>query len=288
MLEDDKLYTGLERILLSAHDSRSYPFKSLLEQPPKAPRWPSGVRGIDDNIAMEGFYGVSAICGRQKLGKSMCAWQSALQAVLNGWTVVYVDAEMDDWQAAERIRRATNAEPIQWCREHPEFAWRQLDEPTEMTVLVKDVVAHVGNADRVLVVLDSLQSVAQWIVRSDRSQVDFYDAMRGLVRWAVTARRRSRGAVSFLMTSERNQAGRSKGEQLEHAGDMMLKVTGKSDERTVKLDVDFSREGGAGELGKYLRDWERCRFKKVAEDEPETEQQGSVSGVTELGPNRLL
>lgn len=285
-----RLWTGLAGILLKAHDSTEYPLAPLKTLPTQAPRWQAGISGIDDNILMRGMYGLSVVCGPSKLGKSIVAYQSALQAAMNGWTVVYVDAELDDFQATDRIHHATGLSAVDWCEVNPNFRWRQLFTRCPMQTLVEDVVAQIGEAERVLVVIDSINRAAQWLIKSekDRKQVEYFDALREITNWALTARRLSRGACSFLFTSERNKRGGTKGEALEFACDLLLQLKGKPDEATAELVVQLSREGGAGSLGKYFRNWERCRFERLGSQDVMVADERPLDLDSWIPPDRRL
>lgn len=286
MADERRIWTGIEGQLLRALDAREYPFAPMRHKPPRAPRWPSGIAGIDDNVHAEGFYGLSVVCGPPKLGKSMIAYRSALAAAMNGWQVIYVDAELDDWQATERLFNATKTDSLAWCEQYPNFIWRQLAFDVTLATLVEDIVAHVKGQERVLVVLDSIQRVAERLIREDgagrRFPIEFFEALRVLTGWAMTSRRMTRGAASFLITSERNQRGGTKGSKLEHACDLLLKLKGRTDERVVELEVDLSREGGAGKLGKYVREFENCRFTPLGDRPVQDDQESLPSGTVSL------
>ncbi len=91
-----------------------------------------------------------------------------------GWRVVYVDAELDDWQAIERVSLATGMDPGEWLDAHPEFYWRSLVRPTALAHLAIDVANLFRDSDKPgLVVLDSLQRIAQQI-QSSKRKVSFF------------------------------------------------------------------------------------------------------------------
>lgn len=242
-------------------DTKDHPLAKLDTNPQPAKRWPAGIAGVDDDVHMNGFYGLTAVCGGSKLGKSIVGYQSALSAAMNHWRVIYIDAELDDWQATARIRNATQMAPKDWLFEHPNFVWRQLFKKTSLPVLVEDIAGWVEDYDeRVLVVLDSIHRIAQKMVDRER-RIDFYDALHELVNWSLTARRMGRGRIGFMTMSEQNKRGGTKGESLEYACDVLLKIKGKPKDRVATLEVELSREGGGGDLGAYLRDWSRCCFR---------------------------
>lgn len=252
----------LRAVLLRAMgDKKEHPLTSLDLDPMPARRWPAGIAGIDGDVLMAGFYGLTAVCGGSKLGKSIVGYQSALQAACNGWRVIYVDAELDDWQANQRIRNATQRTPKEFLYEHPNFVWRQLFEQVSLETLVRDIAGWVEDFDEtVLIVLDSIHRVAQKMVNK-RTRIDFYDALHDLVNWALCARRMGKGRIGVMVMAERNKHGGTKGESLEYACDVLLKLKGKPSDLVVDLDVELSREGGGGEKGRYVRDWSRCQFR---------------------------
>lgn len=280
MNERALLQGTLAGTLLAALDPVKYPLAAW--KPPadaesrRAMRWPSGISGVDDNVALEGFYGFTCITGRFKLGKSIAAFASAALAAESGTRVIYVDAELDELQIAQRMRRFGGAD---WWNQHRSvFTVRMLVSPVSLATLVDDVAAQLaGDCERVLVVLDSINRIAQQLeLYSTRESeegkkrgraLSYWGALESVIEWCRQVRRLEAERVGILVTAEENSAGQSKGQKVEYAGDMALRIKGRPSSNQVELSVPFSREGGEGELGTYLRDWERTRFALPSRDE---------------------
>ena len=233
----------------------------------RAMRWPSGICDIENRMALEGFYGFSVITGKYKLGKSIAAFASAALAAEQGIHVVYVDAELDAMQLGQRITRFGGAS---WWEQHRgHFAMRMLVEPMPLQTIADDVAAQLPpDAERALIVLDSLSRIAEklslWsrVRRGDKyaRPIDYWTALDLVIDWCSRIRRLEPARIGVLVTSEENSHGTSKGQKIEYAGDMALRIKGRPDSDIVELSVPFSREGGEGELGAYRREWRSTRF----------------------------
>ncbi len=237
-----------------------------------AMRWPSGIRDVENRIALGGFYGFSVITGKYKLGKSIAAFASAALAAEAGIRVVYVDAELDALQLTTRMQRFGGAD--WWARNKARFTIRMLMGPSSLQTLVDDIAAQLEpDTDRLLVVLDSISRVAERIEMHNRIAprekgnyargIDYWAALGMVTNWCAKVRRLAPTRIGVLVTSEENSHGTSKGQKIEYAGDMALRVKGRANSDVVDLSVPFSREGGEGELGPYTREWRATRFVPV-------------------------
>jgi len=253
-------------VMLHALDPERYPLDKFEPAEGRALRWPSGIAGVEDRVDLEGFYGFTTIQGKQKLGKSIAAFASAGLAVNAGIRVIYVDAELDAMQLTRRIVRFGGADWYAQARDH--FVMRMLTAPCSLTAMVSDLALHVGlETERVLVVLDSVTRIAQRVETASRltragRSLDYWTAMRLVIDWCATIRRLAPTQIGVLVTSEENGKGGTKGQQLEYAGDMVMRVKGTPGSKVVELDIPYSREGGEGELGMYRNDWQHTRFER--------------------------
>ena len=67
--------------------------------------WPSGIPELDA-APQGGFYGLTTIVAPPKLGKSGLALSSAIEAAATqNWTVLYLNAELDDEELMDRVDR---------------------------------------------------------------------------------------------------------------------------------------------------------------------------------------
>jgi hypothetical protein len=266
-IADQVLRGTLGGVMLSALDPLRYPLERYAPTEGRAMRWPSRIAAVEERVQLEGFYGFSTIVGKHKLGKSLLAFGSAALAASEGLRVIYVDAELDALQLTTRLVNFGGADWYPRNREN--FVVRMLSGPCSLTGLVEDIALNVGaETERVLVVLDSISRIAQRVVNFSRAPaenrpwrpLDYWSALNLVIDWCAQIRRAAPTQIGVLVTSEENQHGTSKGQQIEYAGDMALRIKGEAGSDVVALSVPFSREGGDGELGMYRRDFRSARF----------------------------
>lgn len=215
------------------------------------PRFPSTLEPIDRNYG--GFFGVTSLIAAPGIGKTMLAWASALQtAATQKWNVVYFCAELDMGEMIERRAREFTAH---------EVAIDGADFLTMVQVGIGqtpfDFCCDLAQLDPdlpILVVIDSINTVASL------SKQDYLRMLESFAMWAMMARRLSRGAASFLLISETNKRGNSKGEKLEFWSDLALQMDGKKNETAVDFTITKIRRGMWKKLPLFHRRWEANRF----------------------------
>lgn len=225
---------GYIAAILATFDKLPNEEQLFLEDPIDELRyWPSTIASVDRRYG--GFCGVSTLIGGKGIGKTMLAFASALQAAATmEWNVFYFGAEIDMMEMHQRRAREFSAHES------------ALDGVDYLTMI------HVGLGQRpidfcldigesydpelpILVVIDSINSCA---VLSKR---DYLRTIEEFGLWAMMARRLSRGAVSFLLVSETNKAGNSKGEKLEFWSDFALKMKGQKDPNSPAVDFSVAK-----------------------------------------------
>lgn len=246
-----------------------YPEGDSLPEPlARLPRWPSGLGPRFDAI-YGGLQGVSIFGGDAGVGKSTLSMACALENALSGALVLYFDAENS---AGEQRERA-----VRWCGgEHAFFAvqpqlalhwrWCLVDNRHSWQTLLLYAAQQLSHRhDRVLIVLDSLQTLAhEFEPRRNMLEVTgaLYTSMNRLVRTTD-------GRVSFLVLSELNKEAGLKGGVAKYRATMTLRIDreeengfGEADYRLHLLKNRNGRRGG--DLGLHALDWSRCRFEPVA------------------------
>ena len=225
----------------------------------KFPRWPSGVRKLDDDYG--GFYGVSVVGGRTGAGKSMLALGSSLLAAESGRCVVYFDAENPTSVVQDRFARWYGETEASAAYERIAGYWHRfpvLPGATLEDLVEKILQVYALHHEGVLVVLDSLNTIAEF---NARTSAESFDSMRELLFWLDGMVRLSGGTISALALSELNATGELKGRKSEYIASFVLRM--ETDEATpdvVRLAVTKSRDGRAGDLGLHLRKWQTGRF----------------------------
>ncbi|MBW2560007.1 MAG: AAA family ATPase [Deltaproteobacteria bacterium] len=215
------------------------------------PRFPSTLEPIERHYG--GFFGVSSLIAEPGIGKTMLAWAVALTAAATQkWNVVYFNGELDVSELAERRAREmtvhdTAIDGVNYLTlVQVGIGQRPFDFCVELAGLSADLP--------ILVIIDSINTIATL------SNGDYLRTLEDFARWAMMSRRLSRGAASFLLVSETNKRGNSKGEKLEFWSDLALKMTGKKDETAVDFTIAKIRRGQWQHLGMFFRHWDSNRF----------------------------
>jgi predicted ATP-dependent serine protease len=221
-------------------------------------RWPSNIEYIDRYCG--GFYGLSVILGGQKTGKTMLALGSCIEAAATEeWQVVYFCAELDEHEMATRINRYLEANPSALsCQDFLHIVFIGKGQTPEM---IQDQIERITSPEGppILICMDSINTITEMSGRN------YLATLRDFALWAMLSRRMSNGAVSFLIVSETNKIGDSKGGKLDFWADQVVKMTVKQRGVIglvpVKLELLASRRtGGEGDMGIYLRNQNTCRF----------------------------
>lgn len=206
---------------------------------------------------------MTTLAAEKGTGKSMICTASAIEAAASGrWQVALFVAEDDYDGFRERFNFYLHSHPSAHdC--YGNLHLHAVGRGQTPESIAGDVATSCATSidTPILVCLDSINSIVNLSGRP------YLAALASFGLWAMFARRVSRGDVSFLITSETNKRGESKGEQLPSWSDCYLKMVKKS-ENVVSMRLDKTRRtSGEGELGKFLRDWPTQTF--LSHSEPE-------------------
>lgn len=220
------------------------------------PSWPTALDGGE----LTEFRGVTFLTGGPSAGKSWLAIASSLAAAESGWRVLYLASEMSDHAVMGRALSYLEGRPVPKNWEVYEVTFG-----TSVDELVERVADRAGDGERTLVVLDSVNSfVDQALIQSDEGDVHGIGPLKRLVMWAMNVRR-SVPSVGFLVLSEKNAAGETKGRFGDHKADMVLSVTINEDSELVRrLVVTKSWHSQTGEVGLFGLDPRRCRLTRLS------------------------
>ena len=220
---------------------------------PELPTWPVGLKGAAPNLP--NFRGAVVISGSPSAGKSYLAIASSLcAAVWGGWDVLYVAAEQGERQIHERASRyLTHDPPPNWRMVFADFG-------ADLGPLIELVSEHMTER-KTLIVFDSISS----FVDNASAEVNAADphglgALKRLVMWAVNVKRKTFGQVSFLILSELNAQGVSKGRTIDHKADLSIAITSGDESKgedpackTIRIVKGW--EYPVGLVGHYDLDW---------------------------------
>ncbi len=225
---------------------------------PMPPSWPSTLDYIETHCG--GWHGVTSLNSEKGVGKTMIATACAIEAAATTWQVVYFLAEDDMHGLEDRLHNYAQFNPGS-CGDAK--GWLHFFSVpmgvTKESILMDITGAIDGACDRpILVVFDSINTMANLAGGSYLQQLNDF----GL--WAMLARRKSRGSVSFMIVSETNQRGGIKGANLAFWSDMMLtmKKAGPNKELVALTLSKARRWEGEGEMGNYARHFRAGRFFK--------------------------
>lgn len=221
------------------------------EQIAKLPLWPSTLEPIDRVYG--GFFGLTGLVATRGIGKTMLALSSALQAAATGrWNVIYFGAEVDDDEIITRRNREYLRYP-EAIAGNDFFQFKHVG----LGQTLEDMLFDMLGIDRelpVLIVWDSINSIVKMMGG------DYLNRLNHLLMWAAFTRKISRGALSFLIVSETNKNGKSKGEGLEFASDICLNMAGEPNETMVDFRIDKVRRCEWMPMGEFTRHWQTNRF----------------------------
>ena len=232
-------------------DSTVQEFTSEHSGKDELPRFPSNLEPIERYYG--GFFGVTSLIAEPGIGKTMLAWSCALTAAATQkWNVVYFGGEMDEGEMIERRAREMSTH---------ETAIDGVDYLKMVQVGIGqttfDFCCEIAGMDcelPTLIVMDSINTIATL------SRRDYLRTLEDFAIWAMMARRLSRGAASFLLVSETNKRGNSKGEKLEFWSDLAINMAGKKDETAVDFTIRKVRRGQWQHIGLMHRNWSDNRF----------------------------
>ena len=253
------------------------------DQEEQSPRWPSGIQAVQNKAG--GFYSFTAVSGKKKLGKSMLAVRSSIEAAeTDQWYVHFLYGEGTAEQVRGHVRRVLGPER---SGELPQWMdrWRavRFGPGTHIETLVENISVRLpARAERLLIVLDSGNRLARFMQTARRNAMDYLRGLGRICQIAQTSSEESGGAIGWLVLSETNQRGGMVGLDVEHSASCLLYLRSTRNPEAVKMKLE-SRESEGGDLGTLKRVWQDCRFKHDLEVvKPEAEDEPGAWGDVEL------
>lgn len=252
----------------NAEGLKTYPEGDSLPEPlATLPRWHCGLPSVD--VPYGGLQGVTILGGDAGVGKSTFSMACSLENALTGALVLYFDAENAAGEQRARAVRWFGGEAAfgaaqrqlalhwRWCLVDNRHSWQTL------LLYAANEISH--RHDRVLIVLDSLQTLAhEFEPRRNMLEVTgaLYTSMNRLVR-------ATDGRISFLVLSELNKEAGLKGGVAKYRGTMILRIDREDSlalgEHDYRLHMMKNRNGRlGGDLGLYQLEWSSCRFVKAS------------------------
>lgn len=237
------------------------------------PHWPTSLSALNERT-LGGGYAQTVLAGTAKLGKSMLAMGSAIEAARAGWWVAFFCGEnsREDTEASFRAYvGGMSSEQIDAILSRLRL-WHVVDRGFSIQGAAERLYAFVRadlQATRLLVVLDSLNRITELSAAPGADLAYF----RLMGEWGDYFRRcswLSGGAISSCLVSELNKDLITKGRRLEYSASLVVTMSPvKGSTEAVEVTVSHSRSTPAGPLGTFIRHWPGRRFRGQWEPEPE-------------------
>lgn len=212
------------------------------------PTWPTGLHGAPPELP--NLKGVVIVTGKSSAGKSYLALGSSIEAAAwGGWDAKYVVAEMGDLQIAQRAEKYCHDSP-------PPDNWQMLmaDFGADLEGLIELLCENMSDR-KTLIVLDSINSFADQKLETSKDDPQGWMRLRRLIMWAINVKRKSEGQISFLILSEANAQGETKGRFGDHKADLVVSMESDEQDKLVKLlTIVKAWEYRTGPIGSYTLD----------------------------------
>lgn len=220
------------------------------------PRFPTGCKRLDAMTG--GGYGMTVIAGQPKVGKSLLALSAAVEAARAGWRTLYLNAELTANELRARLRRYAGSidqrlgDNLHLIDTDSGFSPRDVIEYASGVLEIDDM--------RLLFVMDSINRLTDQCGEGMGDSA-YWNALR---QWQELARRStksSNGKIASIVVSELNAQNRVKGRNLEYAADLVVSMEAmEGTDSGVSISVPLARSSRGGDLGDFVRTWERGTF----------------------------
>lgn len=220
------------------------------------PHWPTGLQGY--SMVLPNFRGVTILTGPPSSGKSYLAIASACEAARRGWDVLYLASEMGEGALARRFSRFCGSSALP-----PGLRIVTVNFGADIEALVDLVQESIGERN-LLVVMDSISSYVDQASVANSDDVHGIGPLKQMTMWALNVKRMTDGAVSFLLLSEANKEGRTKGRFGDHKADLVVSMaTDEQNPSCKRISVVKGWEYQTGEVGLFGVDVETSRLEKI-------------------------
>ena len=253
-----------KKLLKILHDSRKNSVASVEWSSPTddlpdtiTPFWKTGCDAVD--ALTGGGAGMVVCAGMPKVGKSLIALSSSVEAARAGFKTVYVNAEMSSGHLLRRFHNyMKKVDPIVGKNLHIAHVGPGLTIDT-LYAEIKNFAIE-DDTDKLLIILDSVNRIVEFGCSADGSEDGYWKLLADWSAWAMNSRRASEGKISWLLISELNSQGSVKGRNLEYTADIVMRINATGVEDVVEIDVPYSRISKSGRIGMAFRDFTTGRF----------------------------
>lgn len=199
-------------------------------------KFPSG-SFVLDNALHGGAYGQTVYNGEPGVYKSWTAIAAAVDAAREGWTVAYLNEELEPQELDERAVKvcAGNFEGLS-----ERFRVVESDGAVTVDKAVDAIGATIdlGSTRKLLIVLDSVHRLVGLMQETNGNR--YYDALRDWAEFTRQVPRISRGRVACLVISESNGKDKDRGQQFGFVASVTVGFK-HSKETHGHIDVDITK-----------------------------------------------
>jgi len=221
------------------------------------PFWKTGCDSIDKLTG--GGAGMVVCAGMPKVGKSLIALSSSVEASRLGFKTIYVNAEMSSVDLLHRFHNyMQKVDPIVGENLHIAHVGPGLTIDTLFAEIKNFAIDD--DTEKILIILDSINRIVEFGCSADGSEDGYWKTLTDWSAWAMNSRRASEGRISWLLISELNSQGSVKGRNLEYTADIVIRLQNSGVEDVVEIDVPYSRISKSGKIGMAFRDFSTGRF----------------------------
>jgi predicted ATP-dependent serine protease len=221
------------------------------------PFWGTGCEPIDELTG--GGAGMVVCAGVPKVGKSLIALSSSVEAARSGFKTIYVNAEMSNGHLLQRFHNyMKKRDPVVGANLHIAHVGPGLTIDTLFSSIKNFVIQD--EPEKLLIVLDSINRIVEFGCSAEGSEESYWKLLADWSAWAMNSRRASEGRISWLLISELNSQGTVKGRNLEYTADIVIRINGTGVDDVVEIDVPYSRLSKSGRIGMAYRDFSAGRF----------------------------
>ncbi len=176
----------------------------------------SGCQALDHAFG-EGAYGVFGFSGDPGIGKSWIGINAALRSMLRGWTVEYVNTELEHGEFSERALLVNRHVGVEDWSKLGVWSIPGRISVREVITKLKDRV-ELGKTEKMMIVMDSVNRLATFCHGNYlRDLADWTELSRSMVH-------ASGGLIGVMMVSELNKAGNEKGEQVRYLASVVARM----------------------------------------------------------------
>jgi predicted ATP-dependent serine protease len=253
----------IEKALSGDYDSIEHSMIELDGDYERSPRWQSGIDKLDDET--DGLYGLSVIGGDSGVGKSIFAINSSVYAAMQGWRVIYFNAELKKSELQRRLSGSMSRlgkDCLKRWHFRDVFQGVTLDQMIESSL---ESILH--KDDKILFVFDSINSIVRKM-QNGSSDSGYFRNIDRICAFGESVVRKSDGHIGVMGISELSQGGYIKGATTEYVCDFSVRLNRYTEKQkgATLIRTEKGREGGGyQEYGVYMPDHLTCSFTELEE-----------------------